>query len=342
MIIILLCLAGFIMNILTIAATILIPNPQTIHSKLIISLGLSDLLIPVGVCTHFVFVIAFGYMNLLQYSIKKSFVNFGLIATLGNLLAMAADHYIAIIKPLEYGQIMNVFRGHCILCAVWITSALGGVADFCLTNYTVLDWQYFVIGTKLIVFLVIVGLYTKIYQEVNTVIQRNRVAQMEELHNKKAIVTTSLIIGTFFLCWIPNVVLNIFIIIKLHTDPYILGDCATLQLYRRLQLSVFIPIVTNTLCDPMIYAARLNMVQIGYRRLYNKVFVRQRQDQHCKSTLLHERRCTTSTLINSTSLQESDMCTYTDDNHVGYHESMTRSGQVEANCNSIIDEKVTF
>lgn len=117
-------------NLLTIVATLHIPRGQTAHSKLILSLSVADICIIVSVFLHLTERIAEKHHEMSCILVaNKGFLDFALLATLVNLLAMGIDHYIAIKKPLHYHFIMSSTRTNVMIIIIWAISLLGGLLE---------------------------------------------------------------------------------------------------------------------------------------------------------------------------------------------------------------------
>lgn len=301
-VLIVLSFIGLLANSLSIAATLHIPHGQTTHSKLIINLAVSDICIILSVFLH-VLVAVLSPLHINEYCFEvanQEFLNFSLLAILINLLAMGLDHYIAIMKPLHYHEIMSRCRGNLMLILIWIISLTGGLLDlivgafwhdgsndFCETVYRDgFDAQIFIFGLVLLELLVLIYLYLQIFLEVKKLLVRGQAMHQDDMHNKKAIVTTLLIIGTFMICLAPNSVFQITIQILLRTDRQSVMD--SIPIILLIHQILWILMLANSLCDPIIYALRLRDVQRGYRCMLWKLCKRSRpKNSHC-----HARRNT--------------------------------------------------
>ena len=80
--------------------------------------------------------------------------------------------------------------------------------------------------------------------------------------NRKALVTTVMILGTFLLFWLPiscKMLIEMFVTIPLTYDVVKLSE-----IFKCLLL-------LNTICDPIIYAIRIHHVRKGFLILLSKV-----------------------------------------------------------------------
>lgn len=282
---IIISITGLFANALSIAATLHIPHSQTAHSKLIISLAVSDICI---IFTVFCYVLQEVLSPLHDSTLcvevaNQAIMDFSLLAIILNLLAMGIDHYIAIIKPMHYHQIMSRFRGNVMILGIWIISLTGGLLDiivgaameskkyedFCSN---VQDDEFpamlLMLGLIPLELLVLGYIYLRIFFEVRLLLKRGATLHQDDMHNKKAIVTMLLIIGTFMVCLVPNSIFQITVYVMVHTDKQRLLN--SLETILSIHNILWILMLSNSLCDPIIYALRLNDVQHGYRRLLKK------------------------------------------------------------------------
>jgi MFS family permease len=207
-------------------------------------------------------------------------------------MMMAFDHFVAIIRPLHYPLHMRKKRSIIIILALWGFSFVLGFSDFltgfnkyyfeeslnyCESVYLSLyndEYAVFVIaGLTLIIMFYI---YTRIYLKIRA-LQRPGVKVSDQQsnpsdlrRNKRALITTLLILGTFMLFWMPMCIYQITLIIYVNFGSraiekhlYILITFDR-YLYNLLQL--------NAISDPIIYAVRMYEVQLGYKRMFRMCF----------------------------------------------------------------------
>lgn len=290
-----LCVLALLLNIVSIMATSQIA--KTSHTKVIISLAASDILVSLSVFMH---VINSRFNNpsfsldpdpqsrLLSACIQVCVVSFNNMAnlmSLFNLLAMAVDHFIAILMPYRYVHLLNRRRTNFMIAFLWTVGFIWGFSsffggfqksedlkylNFCeTTNYSDFHSEYFVIFTAAICSTAMIVIYTRIFCVVRKVSTESTTVHKDGLHNTKALRTSALIVGTFVVCWFPNLVFQISVLIQLNAmnsrnEVYVALFRANRYLY--------ILVVVNSLCDPIIYAARLRIVQKGYFKLLYRFF----------------------------------------------------------------------
>ncbi|XP_062592409.1 adenosine receptor A3-like [Saccostrea cucullata] len=284
-----LCVVALLFNVVSIMATSQISS--TAHTKVIISLAASDILVPVSVFMH----IVDSHFNvpsldpnsrLLSACIQVCVVSFNNMANLMsllNLLAIAIDHYIANLMPYRYVHLLNRRRTSFMITILWIIGYLCGFSsffggfqkseafenlNFCeITNFSVFHAEYFVIFTAAVCFVAMLFIYTRIFCIVRRVSTKGTALHKDALHNTKALKTSALIIGTFVVCWLPNLVFQVSLLIQLHALD---SSNRVYETLFRVNRYLYILVVVNSVCDPIIYAARLRIVQKGYFRLLSR------------------------------------------------------------------------
>lgn len=293
-----LCSLAFCINTVSICATYNIPNGLTTHSKLIISLASSDILVTISVFAHLMIKMFNPLQNpLLTSSAERlpSSCQFAFVSSLNimahlisllNLLLMAIDHYVAIMRPLHYIYIMNKRNGCITIIVVWLLAIIGGflnfftgIASFSNRSSKYLNYceyimyndfygDYLVIACTFLCLISIIFIYLRIYCEVKRITNRIQILRYDEEHNSKTLITTLLIIGTFAICWIPIISFNLVIIIQIHLD--IESVKKTFKFLLLANKYLYALLLVNSICDPVIYAVRLREVQLGYFKFLKK------------------------------------------------------------------------
>ncbi|KAK2158974.1 hypothetical protein LSH36_161g15002 [Paralvinella palmiformis] len=289
--------AAISLNILSILAISRLLHAQlTSHFRLILNLAISDILIGVSLIM-FIFINAFveqyplgqgppdrRRLSRCLYIFTRGLNCTGLAITLLNLMGMAIDHYIAIMRPLHYGVVLSRERSVCMISCLWVFAILVGFSDFfsaypkysqfrgkynfCefihLTKY---NEEYTVFVLALICLVIMLFIYIRIYVEVRRHGSRQpmHTSPPDFIKNKKAIVTTLLILGTFILCWLPLCIFTIVLVILVSINPAVIVQ--NTQVLYKVDLYLFNLMLLNAIADPIIYAARVKEVQFGYRRL---------------------------------------------------------------------------
>ncbi|XP_067650312.1 melanocortin receptor 5-like [Haliotis asinina] len=310
-----LCFLAIAANCFSILATIMGPNGMVTHNKLIVSLGLSDILLSFSVVSHTVKKVFIPYPN--PNSTQQEFLTFycmtifsfalytmATVISLLNLFAMAVDHYVAIMKPLHYAAYLSRARGNCLIVTIWMLAILCGFSVFLsdFRNYGKSDLnychylkkrdfqgEYLIISVAFFCLLIILYTYLRIYLEVRRVHRQGPSARMDYIRNRKALFTTLVIIGTFAVCWLPTCLMQIILTIQAKQSPQ--SIIKHFGVLLRLQRYLNCLILVNTLCDPIVYAVRLRDVKLGYRRIFQKcLFFRSKRRGSLQLTM--ERRNT--------------------------------------------------
>ena len=294
-----LCLLALLTNILSILATKHVPsNLFTAHFRLILSLAAGDILT--------VFSVVFHIMNkvlnppvLFHLNTKEerlmSACGFQFVVSLNvtahlisllNLFAMAQDHYVAIMKPLHYNQIMTSRRVNQMISILWAFALLGGFSNFLAgiakpsqyedfnlcerALYSDYQAEYLLIIMTVLCFLGIAAIYIILYSTIKKLQKFPISLAQNKMPNKKALVTTLLIIGTFGLCWLPDMLFELVMIIQIHVDDSKVKEF--IVIFVQANKYLYILLLCNSLFDPIIYAIRLKEVQMGYIRFLSKNF----------------------------------------------------------------------
>jgi len=214
----------------------------------------------------------------------KSLNSASLNISLLNLIGMACDHWLAILRPLHYHSIMTRRRVSLLILIFWILALLFGFSDF----FTGIQfWQYFreyynfceivwltPYQDEYVTFALALGcfglmsvIYWLIYRKVKSrdIASQSRANNAGGRREKKALVTTLLIVGTFVLCWLPMCLFQLTLITIVKLSPETLqNNAATLRCADQF---LFDLLLLNCIADPIIYAVRIQEIRLGYKRL---------------------------------------------------------------------------
>ncbi|XP_070212595.1 adrenocorticotropic hormone receptor-like [Littorina saxatilis] len=293
-----LCLLSLLANFLSILATLLGPNGLVTHLKLVVSLGLSDMLLSFSTVSDTLNRIfnasptmstppdqrlAFACASTFHFALRTM----AIVISLLNLLVMALDHYVAIMNPLHYPTRLSRTTGNVIICCIWLVAFVTGCSvffadveefhkvsrhfNYCeYVQYSDYQSEYLVFTVAFISFIVITYTYGRIYVEVRRTYRNGSTNPMDYVRNRKALLTTLLIIGTFVFCWLPTCLFQIALVIQVHVDKVVVKRMYVAFLRANRYLNALL--LLNSLCDPIIYAFRLRDVQLGYRKLFQRCF----------------------------------------------------------------------
>ena len=213
----------------------------------------------------------------------KSLNSTGLNISLLNLIGMATDHFVAITKPLHYQAIMTKRRISVAIVLFWLVAIVCGFSDFFSAlrflpftsgkfNYCEVVWltQYQEEYVAFVLAFLCLGAMTVMYKLIyNTVKSRERPSQQgvteTNKRDRKALITTLLIVGTFVVCWLPMCLFQIILIAIVKLSP---GTLTSIRdSLKHADQFLFDLLLLNCICDPIVYAVRMTEIRLGYKRL---------------------------------------------------------------------------
>ena len=289
------------LNILAVLAILKIRGPLTSHYRFILSLAMSDILIGASVTSHVISIAVsptyypgFGpererLVSRCVYVVLKALNTTALNSTLLNLMGMAIDHFLAIVKPLHYPTLMGKQRASIIISIFWCIAILCGFSDFMsgYPKYPRFSRRYnyceFIYLTKyqeeypmFAIALLCAIMMTVTYVNILTVISRRHhgmeLHQESAVRNKKAVITTLLILGTFVFCWLPMCLFQLVMIIQVKVDPEPIQRWW--PILSKADMYLYDLLMVNAICDPIIYAVRTREIRAAYHRLFRQRCVR--------------------------------------------------------------------
>ena len=278
--------AGIVLNMLLLIILFKIKKQRKSYFALVISLIFADLGLPL--CTVLTVSVAaagalytWEYYSSYFYRVSYEYL---LYVILLNLIALAAEHYVAIIKPLHYVNWVRCRYIVCRLCAVWIIPVLLVCLGYSMpeTKVTVMEkWtdgkrnmtgfyeldidmkDAFRIPFILVCSIVMTIVYIHIYFVVR---KQQRLDQLQNQHaknNNKALVTTTFNLLSFFVCWFPPVVAEISFQLYKPSAYY---DFIIFDFWMRQAIPSIV--YCNSICDPLIFALRLSAIQKMWKRKF--------------------------------------------------------------------------
>ena len=128
--------------------------------------------------------------------------------------------------------------------------------------------------------IVLIILYLQVYVAYKKYVIRHQSLRPDYQHNKKAIVTTLLVIGTFMVCYLPVSVLQIASYLFVEELKVVYIKYKGLIHYMTQGL-----VLLNPLCDALLYALRLNIVKEGYKEIFRSLCKRPRNCLQTHSTM---------------------------------------------------------
>ena len=245
-------LLGFVsaaLNILVCSMVYFDRKLRTTTNYFVVSLSIADLLvsvvfIPVDIAEHYTKTKSGGY-----------FVAFILLASIFNLCAVTYERYIGLTRPLQYKQIIDCRKLCIVLLVSWISPLLLALLPlaWAANSETALHKVYLgiIIGVFIIApCTVMVCIYIRLLRTIRRYLLRNRQRSTRGNHTglragreEKSVKVFAMILGSFLLCWLPLVYINICDIMGL------VGFTSQTLVYVS-----FYTLVLNSIFDPLIYA----------------------------------------------------------------------------------------
>ena len=189
-------------------------------------------------------------------SIKAVFIimkSSSLLGQAGCLLTLALDHYCAIVHPLRYQLLLDKKRCYFLIGMLWlVTISMPAFYTVCShTNESMCEaMEVAILVSYGFVFLLMIILYGWILKETWNM---SKSGTQQTGLNKKAIKTTFMIVGTYFLFIGPKWMAAI---IDSPSQPImnVILECWLLM---------------NCIFDPLIYSLRMHDVRKGYTKIWS-------------------------------------------------------------------------
>ena len=263
------------------------------HLLLVVNLTISDLMVCLLVIANR---LDHDMLNNVAYNIVRSNgcyrnIVYGKgfrICTFLHLLAMAMDHYIAIVRPMSYRRFVTRRKTIVLIMLIWVISGvlhftqfyatlsyLDPEVAFCITyakirkSLPLIQYIYIcmiAVGTILMMYV-----YIRVFHEARKCLQYTpQLRESRAKHIKQdwyAAITSLLILGTFLLCYLPYTFSQ-----TLKHIPALKHHLHHLHAVHPYMASLR---VLNSVCDPVIYALRLSKVREGLRSVRRCVCSRQ-------------------------------------------------------------------
>ncbi|XP_060570976.1 neuropeptides B/W receptor type 2-like [Ruditapes philippinarum] len=262
---IVLCILGIIANIVSIGMVIRSHQKLSTHLKLIISLCCSDSLILIPTFLSKVFFMT-HVINVCINVTVRLVTDLALLATLLNLLAIAVDHYLVMLRPFMHKKQMTraCANGVFAVLAIWFGSVLAIAVEIIMglvhqremeplceaIAYDKTNSELVIVAIIFIVLFVIFVIYARIFIWVvrNRSIHSRTMHQQKYTSNIKALVTTFLFVLTFVFFWTPIGIFNVYIYNK--DIMYILNNLEDIEQIGDI---LYVILLLNAIADPIIY-----------------------------------------------------------------------------------------
>ncbi|XP_067004178.2 glucose-dependent insulinotropic receptor-like [Anabrus simplex] len=225
-----------------------------------------------------------------------------IITTVVHLLALAGNHYLGILRPLHYASIMTHRMTTLCIVLLWLfpfsfmfsyfslVDQQGFSSTNCVNDFLGYSKFRLTFATLIFVpFLVMLVIYSHIFiivrhhQSVREVLlressvrprrnQRNNHSsgtmqqntQQQMAKNVKAIYTTMFILGSFFMGWMPALLVYL---LMCHDCVYPINFGHKVVMFGVHSFANFL-IILKTLLNPIIYAARMHEIKVAMRRMH--------------------------------------------------------------------------
>ncbi|KAK3736029.1 hypothetical protein QZH41_002747 [Actinostola sp. cb2023] len=189
-----------------------------------------------------------------------------LAASTYSLLAVSYDRFVAITSPLTYAVTMTDKRCYRYISLVWFISMLLGSSSFMVNDYNYRPSIYLVVicSAFIIPFCLIAYFYAIIFKIARQ--QARQIAlesiSMETMEDpkveqrqrakreRKAAMTVAMVIGTFAVCWLPNLVIGV-----VHFAVSTFSECEA-EKTEQFWLATLPFAFLNSAINPVIYTVR--------------------------------------------------------------------------------------
>ena len=198
------------------------------------------------------------------------------------MVILAVDQYVAVIYPLHYTVYFTERRTKIIIILFWFLSlAFSLTHNFIMKcswplgngGYYNLPWAAVILSVVVFIIIVMLVLYTKLVRtilNVKTITYTCR-CRSHRIPNKKALLTVVLLISTYILFYLP---LQCFLLL------IALGGLTKSDLM--LFTPLFLWMMPNAVCDPLIYSLRMGGVKRGYKIVFRQLFCCFNANLSCK------------------------------------------------------------
>lgn len=293
---------AILLNSFTLLALYHVRNRLGFSHRLLISLALADvtlsLTVIMTVCTQILAVsdshgnstestgsavrLASGCVSVTI----KALHSFGQVANLLTLAAMAYHHYQRVTNSFVKLQ-NSKNRNRIILVSIWIAAALSGFSSMIVEPmvrhskgnsrlpycqrvwYSSYQEEYLTMSIAVLACLFMAITYTSMFRRIKHVYalraqERQSIPRRDLTRQRRAIQTTLMILTAFLLCWMPMNLFQISLIIVVKWNPSLLAN--KIDTLLKVDISLHVLFLANTVADPIIYAIRTTDVQVGYKR----------------------------------------------------------------------------
>ncbi|XP_078361201.1 histamine H2 receptor-like [Oculina patagonica] len=200
------------------------------------------------------------------------------MASFHHLLLISAERYIAIKHTFQYENLVTEVRIIVASCVAWVAAILVPLEDALMTEKDfVKRLAVSIMWPAIFLFLPMIYFNVAVYKEVRRNEQQiaaNQVsleAKEKILNNKKAFYTTTIVLLVIFLCLFP---VNICFVILASFRDRISANSGHIAIY----LLTLIPVVLNSLFNPLIYSVRIRHFRVAFIQLLSRKTVAQAEE----------------------------------------------------------------
>ena len=272
---------SIILNILVMIAVKTTPRLRNNCNILLASLAGTDLI--VGAISQPLFAIDLMYrvtgnlehqtVCILQY-IRDTSARWSVPASAQHLALLSIERYLVIKYPYRYQEIITKPRLTSSLVFAWSVAAILVVLAAIPTvnnNFNFFPGNYILIASILILIFCQIAVYHEASNQMNKIKTQQMSLERKEnfLREKKALITTTIVIGTVLLTNVPLIAFRL-VFEPLSISP---GIKFLLESVARSL------ILCNSVCNPLIYCTRSS----EYRRVFKRILLRQNQENTTES-----------------------------------------------------------
>ena len=275
MILILAAIAG---NLVVCISFTMFRNLRSMTNYFLVNLGISDILVATCVMPIYFLVVLYHprpYFTADKLPLAKfwQIMDFFLCLTsVCTLATISIERNLAISQPFYYTKWMSPTRVYVTIASLWMFSLTVSVITQLNPFGEKSDLSVFIVCTSYALpFIIILAMYTQIWLVARR--QARRLRQDGALATDfKAIKTIAIVIGTFFLCYTPNMIF--LILFHFGVLSYLsIEDSVEAVIYIRMLMFL------NSCVNPIIYSCFNRTYRRGFVRLFQVI-----------STKLHELR----------------------------------------------------
>ncbi len=236
------------------------------------------------------------------------------VISLLNLVALALDHYVAILKPLNYRNVMTRGRTNVLVVLLWGVAVVLGFSKFYFPNplYSYCDRQfipdycelvfcskyqaeYVVFAMAILSFLVMSFCYVQIFRVIQKCNQFQSEIRASVKKNRRGLVTTLVILFIFLVCWLPYCLFEVCMVILLQLNSSdAMMTLKYMKMMNEIDYYLYDLLLLNSILDPLVYAVRMTEIRKGYGRMFCAPCRKRRLQRDFASLGATSSRCGTS------------------------------------------------